>query len=145
MWVATTESLAQPSLYVVAHFLKVLGGVTGDWLLRSANGASLQSTKSRSVAESLYTPILIAPTESLEIPKIRWQGVHESMRSQSFFSALIVAMMMAGELSQLRAAQMSGIKPPRKLRDVKPVYPARSLIRLCHIIGFPKESASDLN
>ena len=45
-----------------------------------------------------------------------------SLRSQSFFSALIVAMMMAGELSQLRAAQMSGIKPPRKLRDVKPVY-----------------------
>jgi TonB family protein len=50
------------------------------------------------------------------------------MRSQPVLSALIVAMMMAGELSQLRAAQMSGIKPPRKLKDVKPVYPARSLV-----------------
>ena len=29
MWFATTESLPQPPLYVVAHFLKVLGGVTG--------------------------------------------------------------------------------------------------------------------
>jgi TonB family protein len=50
------------------------------------------------------------------------------MRSQPFLSALIVAMMMAGELSQLHAAQPSGLKPPRKLRDVKPVYPARSLV-----------------
>jgi len=29
MWVATTRSLAQPSLYVVAHVLKVLGGIAG--------------------------------------------------------------------------------------------------------------------
>jgi hypothetical protein len=29
MWVATTRSLAQPPLYVVAHFLKVLGGIAG--------------------------------------------------------------------------------------------------------------------
>src|SRR5262245_52265062 len=29
MWVATTGSLAQPPLYVVAHLLKVLGGITG--------------------------------------------------------------------------------------------------------------------
>lgn len=29
MWVATTGSLAQPPLYVVAHLLKVLGGMTG--------------------------------------------------------------------------------------------------------------------
>jgi hypothetical protein len=29
MWVATTGSLAQPALYVVAHFLKVLGGIAG--------------------------------------------------------------------------------------------------------------------
>jgi hypothetical protein len=29
MWVATTRSLAQPPLYVVAHVLKVLGGIAG--------------------------------------------------------------------------------------------------------------------
>jgi hypothetical protein len=29
MWLATTRSLAQPSLYVVAHVLKVLGGIAG--------------------------------------------------------------------------------------------------------------------
>jgi hypothetical protein len=29
MWVATTRSLAQPPLYLVAHLLKVLGGLTG--------------------------------------------------------------------------------------------------------------------
>jgi len=29
MWLATTGSLAQPPLYVVAHFLKVLGGIAG--------------------------------------------------------------------------------------------------------------------
>ena len=29
MWLATTRSLAQPSLYVVAHVLKVLGGISG--------------------------------------------------------------------------------------------------------------------
>ena len=29
LWIATTESLAQPALYVVAHVLKVLGGITG--------------------------------------------------------------------------------------------------------------------
>jgi hypothetical protein len=29
MWLATTRSLAQPPLYVVAHFLKVLGGIAG--------------------------------------------------------------------------------------------------------------------
>jgi hypothetical protein len=29
MWVATTGSLAQPPAYVVAHLLKVLGGITG--------------------------------------------------------------------------------------------------------------------
>ena len=29
MWVATTRSLAQPPLYVVAHLLKVLGGIAG--------------------------------------------------------------------------------------------------------------------
>src|SRR5262249_52949078 len=29
MWVGTTRSLAQPPVYVVAHLLKVLGGITG--------------------------------------------------------------------------------------------------------------------
>jgi hypothetical protein len=29
MWLAGTESLAQPAPYVVAHLLKVLGGMTG--------------------------------------------------------------------------------------------------------------------
>jgi hypothetical protein len=29
IWVATTGSLVQPALYVVAHGLKILGGVTG--------------------------------------------------------------------------------------------------------------------
>jgi hypothetical protein len=29
MWVATTRSLAQPVLYVVAHLLKVFGGIAG--------------------------------------------------------------------------------------------------------------------
>jgi hypothetical protein len=29
MWIATTGSLAQPPLYVVAHGLKVLGGIAG--------------------------------------------------------------------------------------------------------------------
>ena len=29
MWLATTRSLAQPPLYVVAHVLKVLGGISG--------------------------------------------------------------------------------------------------------------------
>ena len=29
IWIATTRSLAQPPLYVVAHVLKVLGGIAG--------------------------------------------------------------------------------------------------------------------
>jgi hypothetical protein len=29
MWIATTGSLEQPPLYVVAHILKVVGGITG--------------------------------------------------------------------------------------------------------------------
>jgi len=29
MWIATTGSLAQPPLYVVAHLLKILGGIAG--------------------------------------------------------------------------------------------------------------------
>jgi hypothetical protein len=33
MWVATTRSLAQPPVYVVAHLLKVLGGITGGFVV----------------------------------------------------------------------------------------------------------------
>jgi hypothetical protein len=29
MWIATTRSLAQPLLYIVAHALKVVGGISG--------------------------------------------------------------------------------------------------------------------
>ena len=29
MWVGTTGSLAQPALYVVAHGLKIVGGIAG--------------------------------------------------------------------------------------------------------------------
>jgi hypothetical protein len=29
MWIATTRSLAQPPLYIVAHALKVVGGISG--------------------------------------------------------------------------------------------------------------------
>jgi hypothetical protein len=32
MWIATTHSLAQPSWYVVAHALKILGGICGGLL-----------------------------------------------------------------------------------------------------------------
>ena len=35
MWVATTGSLAQPPLYVVAHLLKVLGGITGGLVVET--------------------------------------------------------------------------------------------------------------
>jgi hypothetical protein len=34
MWVATTGSLAQPPVYVVAHLLKVLGGITGGFVVQ---------------------------------------------------------------------------------------------------------------
>jgi hypothetical protein len=33
MWVATTRSLAQPPVYVVAHLLKVIGGITGGFVV----------------------------------------------------------------------------------------------------------------
>jgi len=49
------------------------------------------------------------------------------MRNPWVISALIVATFMAGEFSGLRAAQLSGVKGPRKVKDVKPVYPPRSL------------------
>jgi hypothetical protein len=34
MWVASTPSVAQPPLYVVAHLLKVLGGITGGLVVK---------------------------------------------------------------------------------------------------------------
>ena len=43
MWLATTGSLAQPPLYVVAHFLKLLGELPADWLPRSKSNASFES------------------------------------------------------------------------------------------------------
>ena len=33
MWVATTGSLSQPRVYVFAHLLKILGGITGGLLV----------------------------------------------------------------------------------------------------------------
>jgi hypothetical protein len=33
MWVGTTGSLSQPRVYVLAHFLKILGGITGGLLV----------------------------------------------------------------------------------------------------------------
>jgi TonB family protein len=49
------------------------------------------------------------------------------MRNPWFIPALMVATLVAGDLSGLRAAQVSGVKGPRKVKDVKPVYPPRSL------------------
>ena len=42
MWVGTTGSLAQPALYVVAHGLKIVGGITGGLIAerRHKRGAS---------------------------------------------------------------------------------------------------------
>lgn len=39
MWVATTGSPAQPALYVVAHGLKVLGGIAGGVFAEKRNRA----------------------------------------------------------------------------------------------------------
>jgi hypothetical protein len=40
MWVATTPSFAQPPLYVVAHVLKVLGGIAGGLVVERRRRAS---------------------------------------------------------------------------------------------------------
>ena len=34
MWISTTGSVTQPFLYVVAHFLKILGGVAGGLVVQ---------------------------------------------------------------------------------------------------------------
>ena len=44
MWIATTESLAQPPLYVAAHLLKVLGGITGGVYLKRRRRGILQTS-----------------------------------------------------------------------------------------------------
>jgi hypothetical protein len=45
MWVATTRSLAQPPLYVVAHALKVLGGIAGGLVAEKRWSATVTSNK----------------------------------------------------------------------------------------------------
>jgi hypothetical protein len=47
MWVATTGSLAQPPLYVVAHLLKVLGGITGGLVVERRRRRVLQVEEAR--------------------------------------------------------------------------------------------------
>jgi len=42
MWVATTRSLAQPPVYVVAHLLKILGGITGGLVVERRRRRVLQ-------------------------------------------------------------------------------------------------------
>ena len=42
MWVATTKSLAQPPLYVVAHLLKILGGMAGGRVVEGRRRRVLQ-------------------------------------------------------------------------------------------------------
>ena len=44
MWDATTGSLAQPALYVVAHVLKVLGGIAGGLIAKTRNQRALAGT-----------------------------------------------------------------------------------------------------
>jgi hypothetical protein len=47
MWVATTGSLAQPPLYIVAHLLKVLGGITGGLVVERRRRRVLQVEEAR--------------------------------------------------------------------------------------------------
>ena len=41
MWVATTGSFAQPALYVVAHGLKIVGGIAGGLIAEKRNRRAL--------------------------------------------------------------------------------------------------------
>jgi len=50
MWVATTKSLAQPPLYVVAHLLKILGGIPGGRVVEGEGGESSKSNEHRLAA-----------------------------------------------------------------------------------------------
>jgi hypothetical protein len=45
MWVATTGSLMQPAPYVVAHLLKVLGGVSGGLVAKKRNRRVLAANR----------------------------------------------------------------------------------------------------
>jgi len=47
MWIATTGSFAQPSLYLVAHVLKVLGGVAGGLVARNRKRRGLAAGQAR--------------------------------------------------------------------------------------------------
>ena len=47
MWVSTTGSLAQPALYVVAHLLKVLGGITGGLVVERRRRHVLRVERAR--------------------------------------------------------------------------------------------------
>ena len=49
------------------------------------------------------------------------------MRSRLMWTALLTAAVLAAGSGDLRAGQPTGVKTPRKIKDVKPVYPARSL------------------
>ena len=42
MWIATTPSPAQPPLYVVAHVLKVLGGITGGLVVQRRTRSAIR-------------------------------------------------------------------------------------------------------
>jgi hypothetical protein len=45
MWISTTRSLAQPPLYIVAHFLKVLGGITGGLVIERRRRRVLEQSE----------------------------------------------------------------------------------------------------
>ena len=49
MWIGTTGSLAQPALYVVAHGLKIVGGIVGGLIAerRHSRGASATRAATR--------------------------------------------------------------------------------------------------
>jgi len=42
MWVATTGSVAQPPLYVIAHLLKVVGGIAGGLVVERRRRSGLR-------------------------------------------------------------------------------------------------------
>jgi TonB family protein len=49
------------------------------------------------------------------------------MRSRLMWGALVAVAMFAGRPVELRAVQRADVKTPRKIKDVKPVYPEQSL------------------
>ena len=62
--------------------------------------------------------------------KARWRGsgVKEIMQCRFTWVALVVVAAWCGASADL-LAQATSVKPPGKIKDVKPVYPARSLAR----------------